>query len=261
MFDFLHELLVQCGWPGLVVVGIVGVIYFLINKSINSSVDKTADKMADIISNQNVTLINSMIDMTKQNQTEVLSLLNKSLNMHDEEKEQEHIASIQHRLNISESIQKHLYDLMMLYRARRCALLEFHNSKENLNGLSFLWYDAHYEVKQRNVTPISGRCKDLQISNLMPVIKDVIDNDGIIHYNKEDLDRLEKYSGVLYDQLVKELGVTDIIFAGLYDQNNNIIGLVFLEYNDYVYKYDEDIINLEDIKHHACTMSQLLEFK
>lgn len=261
MFDFLHELLVQCGWPGLVGACIVGAIYFLINRSINSSVDKTTDKMADIISNQNVTLVNSMIDMTKQNQTELLNLLDKSLNIHDKEKQQEHIASIQHRLNISESIQKHLYDLMMLYRARRCALLEFHNSKENLNGLSFLWYDAHYEVKQRNVTPISGKCKDMQISNLMPVIKDVIDNDGIIHYNKESLEVLEKYSGVLYDQLVKELGVTDIIFTGLYDQNNNIIGLVFLEYNNYIYKYDEDIIDLEDIKHHACTMSQLLEFK
>lgn len=261
MFDFLHELLVQCGWPGLVGVCIVGAIYFLINRSINLSVDKTADKMGDIIANQNTVLVKSMIDMTKQNQTELLTLLNKSLDSHDENKIKNHQASIQHRLDISESIQKHLYDLMMLYRSRRCALLEFHNSKENLNGLSFLWYDAHYEVKQRNVTPISGKCKDMQISNLMPIIKGVIENNGIIHYSPTLLNGLEKYSGVLYDQLVKELEATDIIFAGLYDSNNNIIGLVFLEYNDSIYKYDEEIMNFEDIKHRACTMSQLLEFK
>lgn len=261
MFDFLHELLIQCGWPGLVGVVIVGAIYVLINKSINSSIDKTADKMTDIISDQNTILVKSIIDMSKQNQSELMGLLTKTLNNHDKVKEEEHVASIQHRLDISETIQKHLYDLMMLYRARRCALLEFHNSKENLNGLSFLWYDAHYEVKQRNVIPISGKCKDMQISNLMPIIKDVTNNDGIVYYGEEDLRRLEKYSGVLYDQLVKELKVNNIVFAGLYDKNNNIIGLVFLEYNDGLYKYDEDIINFDDIKHHASTLSQLLEFK
>lgn len=261
MFDFLHELLIQCGWPGLVGVVIVGAIYVLINKSINSSVDKTADKMTGIISDQNTILVKSIIDMSKQNQSELMGLLTKTLNNHDKVKEEEHVASIQHRLDISETIQKHLYDLMMLYRARRCALLEFHNSKENLNGLSFLWYDAHYEVKQRNVIPISGKCKDMQISNLMPIIKDVTNNDGIVYYDEEDLRRLEKYSGILYDQLVKELKVNNIVFAGLYDKNNNIIGLVFLEYNDGLYKYDEDIINFDDIKHHASTLSQLLEFK
>lgn len=261
MFDFLHELLIQCGWPGLVGVVIVGAIYVLINKSINSSVDKTADKMADIISDQNTILVKSIIDMSKQNQSELMVLLTKTLNNHDKVKEEEHVASIQHRLDISETIQKHLYDLMMLYRARRCALLEFHNSKENLNGLSFLWYDAHYEVKQRNVIPISGKCKDMQISNLMPIIKDVTNNDGIVYYGEEDLRRLEKYSGVLYDQLIKELEINNIIFAGLYDKTNNIIGLVFLEYNDVVYKYDKDIVDFDDIKHRASTLSQLLEFK
>lgn len=261
MFDFLHELLIQCGWPGLVGACIIGAIYFLINRSINQSVDKTADKMGDIIANQNTVLVKSMIDMSKQNQTELLTLLNKSLDSHDENKEKNHQASIQHRLDISESIQKRLYDLMMLYRSRRCALLEFHNSKENLNGLSFLWYDAHYEVKQRNVTPISNKCKDMQISNLIPIVKNVIKTNGIMHYSPDDLQSLEKYSGVLYDQLINELEAANIVFAGLYDNSNNIIGLLFLEYDNNLYKYDEEIMDFEDIKHQACTISQLLEFK
>ena len=48
--------------------------------------------------------------------------------------------------------------------------------------------------------------------------------------------------------------------SNVYGCNNNLIGIVFLEYND-LFKYPEDIIDLHDIKERASGISQLLEFK
>ena len=113
---------------------------------------------------------------------------------------------------------------------------------------------------QRNVTPISGKVKNLQLSILSPVMTDLIDNDGIVVYRSSEMKTLEQRSPVLYDHLKNKLNVSNMIYAGLYGCNNNLIGIVFLEYNDF-FKYPEDIIDLHDIKERASGISQLLEFK
>ena len=76
-----------------------------------------------------------------------------------------------------------------------------------------------------------------------------------------DIDKLERRSPVLYDNLRNKTKVSTVIYAGLYNISNNLIGIVFLEYDDNVYKYPESLIDLTDIKERASGISQLLDFK
>lgn len=268
MFDFLHELLIQCGWPGLVGACIIGAIYFLINRSINQSADKTANKMNDIIANQNTVLIKSMIDMLDKNQTEFLTLIsktiNKTLDLHDENKKKNHKNSINRRLKITESVQDIVTGLRKEYHSSRCALLEIHNNQENLAGLSHVWYDTIYESKQRNITSISPTClnngwKNIPISQIMPVIKDITKNNGLVHYSTTDLAKFEEEFNTLYEQLTKELEIKDAIFVGIYNKSNEINALLFIEYS-HSYEYNENIVNLEDIKKQADIISSKIEY-
>lgn len=75
--------------------------------------------------------------------------------------------------------------------------------------------------------------KNLQLSILSPVMEDLIDNDGIVVYRSSEMKTLEQRSPVLYDHLKNKLNVSNMIYAGLYGCNNNLIGIVFLEYNDF----------------------------
>lgn len=240
------------GWQGLVVIGVVAILYFLINRSIN----KSNDKLADTISSQNQVLVQSMVN----HQQDLVSIIGKTLERNENQKNEVHMASIQHRIDISKPMQDKVYDTMIYFRAKRCGILEFHNSKENLNGLSFLWYDMHYETNQKNVLPINQKCKDMQISNLVTIIDSIRANKGVVIYKRKDLENLQSKSSVLYEQLVHELNSDTIIYAGLYGNNNSLIGLMLLEYDDNEYKFNDNLYDKAEIKERATSISSLLEF-
>ena len=146
---------------------------------------------------------------------------------------------------------------MNLYNCQRTLVIEFHNSKENLNGLSFLWYDIQYEKQQRGINSISNKVKNLQLSNLLPIINRVNNAPGnIIVIDSEEIEKIYNESTVLYNQL-KEINVEHIIYSGIYSSDNKLIGLVALEYQKN-YPYHDDIINLLDIKGRTAKIANLL---
>lgn len=271
MEQFLIKILDAYGLPGLIGVGLAVVIYLFINKKLNDSEKKTADILSTSLSqmtssitttiiDQNKNLVDKLLQNTRTSEHEMVNLLSSTLEKMNQNKEEEHRKSIKQRIDISEPIQKQLYEMMNFYHASRCSVLEFHNSKENLNGLSFVWFDMHYEQKQRNVKSISIRCKDVQVSVLTQAIAKVITRNGIAIYDAEEMKQLEQVSPILYEWLTKDLNCTSIIFVGIYDSSNNIIGLVTIEYND-TYKMPKEIIDVHDIKSRVSAISQLLEFK
>lgn len=263
MFDFFSKMIEEFGSLGLVMIVLGGLLYFLITRSDKKTEKSMADLSENItntLANQNKDLLNTLTSNNTQLQTNMLSLIEKSISMHDENNNKLHNASMKHRLDISDKMQIMLYEMMNFYHAKRCGVMEFHNNTNNLNGLSFLWYDLSYENLQRNVRPISGLCKNQQLSILSPIMSDIISNDGLVVYRSSDIEKLAQRSPVLYDHLTHKIQVSTVIYTGLYDLHNNLIGIVFLEYDD-EFKYPENIIDLHDIKERASGISQLLDFK
>lgn len=263
MFEFFSKLIEEFGGLGLVVIVLGGLLYFLITRS-DKKTERSISEMSEHISNtladQNKNLLTTLTSNNTQLQSSMLNLIEKSICVHDENNVKIHNASMKHRLDISDKMQIMLYEMMNFYHAKRCGVMEFHNNTNNLNGLSFLWYDLSYENLQRNVRPISGVCKNQQLSILSPIMSDIISNDGIIVYRSSDIKKLESRSPVLFDHLTNKIKVSTVIYAGLYDLHNNLIGIVFLEYDE-DYKYPESIIDFYDIKERASGISQLLDFK
>ena len=262
MLNNILEFFNNYGWPGIVAIVLIIVIYWLItqkDKSTKDTITTGFDKLANSISNQNEHLIDSITRSNEKTQKELFNLVKTTLSERDNTIKHNHDKSLDRRLMISEEIGNILWDTMNLYNCQRAIVIEFHNSKENLNGLSFLWYDVQYEKQQRDVISISNKARNLQASNIVPIINRVNNTPGnIIVLNSDDIEKIYDESTVLYSQF-KELNVEHIIYSGIYSSNNKLIGLIALEYQKN-HPYHEDIINLLDIKERTAKIAQLLQF-
>ena len=262
MLNNILEFFNNYGWPGIVAIVLIIVIYWLItqkDKSTKDTITTGFDKLATSISNQNEHLIDSITRSNEKTQVELFNLVKTTLSERDSVIKSNHDKSLDRRFMISEEIGNILWDTMNLYNCQRAIVIEFHNSKENLNGLSFLWYDVQYEKQQRDVISISNKARNLQASNIVPIINKINSTPGnIIVLNSDDIEKIYDESTVLYSQY-KELNVEHIIYSGIYSSNNKLIGLIALEYQKN-HPYHEDIINLLDIKERTAKIAQLLQF-
>lgn len=262
MLNNILEFFNNYGWPGIVAIVLIIVIYWLItqkDKSTKDTITTSFDKLATSISNQNEHLIDSITRSNEKTQVELFNLVKTTLSERDSAIKSNHDKSLDRRFMISEEISNILWDTMNLYNCQRAIVIEFHNSKENLNGLSFLWYDVQYEKQQRDVISISNKARNLQASNIVPIINKINSTPGnIIVLNSDDIEKIYDESTVLYSQF-KELNVEHIIYSGIYSSDNKLIGLIALEYQKN-HPYHEDIINLLDIKERTAKIAQLLQF-
>lgn len=262
MLDNIVKFLNNYGWPGVVAIILILVIYWLIiqkDKSTKNTINNGFDKLAISISNQNEHLINSITQSNTKTQAELFNLVKTTISERDNTIKSNHDKSLDRRFMISEEINNILWDTLNLYNCQRVIVIEFHNSKENLNGLSFLWYDVQYEKQQIDVVSISSKARNLQASNIVPIINKVNNTPGnIIILGPEDIKKIYRESTVLYSQL-EELNAEHIIYSGIYSSDNKLIGLVALEYQKN-HPYHEDLINLLDIKGKTAKIAQLLQF-
>ena len=262
MLDNIVKFLNNYGWPGVVAIILILVIYWLImqkDKSTKNTINNGFDKLAISISNQNEHLINSITQSNTKTQAELFNLVKTTISERDNTIKSNHDKSLDRRFMISEEINNILWDTLNLYNCQRVIVIEFHNSKENLNGLSFLWYDVQYEKQQIDVVSISSKARNLQASNIVPIINKVNNTPGnIIILGPEDIKKIYSESTVLYSQL-EELNAEHIIYSGIYSSDNKLIGLVALEYQKN-HPYHEDLINLLDIKGKTAKIAQLLQF-
>ena len=262
MLNNILEFFNNYGWSGIVAIVLILVIYWLItqkDKSTKDTITTGFDKLTTSISNQNEHLIDSITRSNEKTQVELFNLVKTTLSERDSAIKSNHDKSLDRRFMISEKIGNILWDTMNIYNCQRAIVIEFHNSKENLNGLSFLWYDVQYEKQQRDVISISNKARNLQASNIVPIINKINSTPGnIIVLNSDDIEKIYDESTVLYSQF-KELNVEHIIYSGIYSSNNKLIGLIALEYQKN-HPYHEDIINLLDIKERTAKIAQLLQF-
>ena len=192
MLNNILEFFNNYGWPGIVAIVLILVIYWLItqkDKSTKETITTGFDKLATSISNQNDNLIDSITRSNEKTQAELFNLIKTTLSERDNAIKYNHEKSLDRRFIISEEIGNILWDTMNLYNCQRAIVIELHNSKENLNGLSFLWYDVQYEKQQRDVLSLSSKARNLQVSNIMPIINRVNNTPGnIIILNSDDIE-------------------------------------------------------------------------
>jgi len=161
------------------------------------------------------------------------------------------------RDKISTPIQAKINHLKDFYRSSRVSVFEFHNSLVNLNGLPFKWYDLIYESVTRGVHAVSYETRNMPFNILLPIVQKV-ENGDIALFNKDDIEDFYNSSSVLYDFCLKH-NINNLIVGPLINKNEQLIGLIVLEYSGDNYADDEIVIDDLELEAHA--ISTLLELK
>lgn len=252
--ESLLKLFEQYGWPGVIAIIAILIVYYFISKKDKNSLDtiKTGfSSLTTTITRQNETLVDAITSSNEKTQERLFSLISKSLDDHDEIKAKHHKESLNKRGEVGELVDDVLFEILQIVNAQRVTLIEFHNSKENLDGLSFLWYDIQHEKQARGVETISAKCRNLQAINLRPIVKRVNNSKShIIHLNEEDIDNIYNESTVLYSHL-KEIHATHLYYIGIYNNDTNeLLAIIAIEYQE-GFPYHEDLIDYFVLKEKA----------
>ncbi|MBR2247250.1 MAG: hypothetical protein IJ880_09530 [Bacilli bacterium] len=159
------------------------------------------------------------------------------------------------RDSISLPIQNKINHLKDFYRSSRVSVFEFHNSLVNLNGLPFKWYDLIYESVARGVHAVSYETRNMPFNILLPIIKKV-ESGNIVLFKKDDIEDFYNQSSVLYDFCLKH-NINGLVAAPLINKNQQLIGLVVLEYSGDNHMDNE--VEIDDLELEAHSISTLLE--
>lgn len=262
----LGDVFMQFGWPGLIVFAAIVGLFFWLKYLLDKSSKKTSDtlvagftNLSNDMSKHNDKLLEALINQNKTNTEALLAVVNTALVKHDKQTRATYDKNLKLRESVSHKIKQKMHDLLNRYNCDRAFILEFHNSKQNMTGLSFLWYDMTFEEIAKGVKTIQSQWKDQEASALLPIVEDINNEDGIKIYHIEDLEALQKTSTVLYHRLRIERNLQEAIMVGLYDSNNQIIGILILEYEDTFLPIE--ILDLADIIREAGSMADLLDYK
>lgn len=262
----LGDVFMQFGWPGLIVFAAIVGLFFWLKYLLDKSSKKTSDtlvagftNLSNDMSKHNDKLLEALINQNKTNTEALLAVVNTALVKHDKQTRATYDKNLKLRESVSHKIKQKMHDLLNRYNCDRAFILEFHNSKQNMTGLSFLWYDMTFEEIAKGVKTIQSQWKDQEASALLPIVEDINNEDGIKIYHIEDLEALQKTSTVLYHRLRIERNLQEAIMVGLYDSDNQIIGILILEYEDTFLPIE--ILDLADIMREAGSMADLLDYK
>lgn len=254
----LVEFMSQYGWPGiiaLIVVLAMFIIYKKIKNETSSSLEKGFAKVTDTIASGMTEQNNRLITAINDNNKEMLRFIMRG-------KDEEHERSIDARMDVAEQILQNIRDLSNITGASRVCVLEFHNSKENFSGLSFVWYDMHYEWPAKGVEPITDIIKNVQVARLLPIVKRInhTPNTRTIILDRKALEALESEEPLLYYDLVKKLDLNHVVYSGLYDTHcGKLIGLLAVEFN-YEISYEEVAQYETEYENTASVVANLLTF-
>lgn len=261
----LGDIAVAVGIDGLIMIaiiaGAIGFFWYKINKSSNKTVrslETGFNRMTETIAAQNDKLFEALVEQNKENSQFLKTVVMGALQDKSSSDFTTHADNLDYRLKISNVIAAKIHDLLNRYNADRAFILEFHNSKQNLSGLSFLWYDMVYEEIAKGVSLIQSGYKDQEVSTLLPIINDINNNGGYKIYYIDDLENLQKTSMALYHRLRVERQLTEAIMVGLYSSSNRLLGVLVLEYEEDSF-IPVEVLDSEDIVATATSIATLLD--
>lgn len=240
--ELFFNIFQQYGWWGILGI-ILCMILFLItkyiikkfNKNLSSGFDKVGEKLTDQLSKQNEQLTNTIVSSQEK-------LINYLITK-DDEKTQNHNNMLNERMTLAEEINQSLKDIMNIHNAQRAFILEFHNSYQNLSGVPFAKYSCNYEWFDKGLQPLANKIIGLPFSSISKVVYDVINSDtqqAIF----TDIQSLEDDNPTLVS-IFKDPKTKAIVYTGMYDKNNVLIGLLVLEYHNPIEKLNLNQLHIQ----------------
>lgn len=255
IFQFLTE---TYGYGGLVLSILIVILFLMLpyffkksDKKMHDGLKEVTSTLTEAIKEENRELIAGLKDNQSKlidNQMELVK------NVLISQKE-EHDKNLDTRDKISAPIQNKINHLKDFYRCSRVSVFEFHNSLVNLNGLPFKWYDLIYESVARGVHAVSYETRNMPFSILLPIIREV-ENGDVMLFKKDDIEDFYNNSSVLYDFCLKH-NINDLIVAPLINKNQQLVGLLTLEYSGDCHMDEE--VTIDDLELEAHAISTLLE--
>lgn len=254
IFQFLTE---TYGYGGLVLSILIVILFLMLpyffkksDKKIHDGLKEVTSTLTEAIKEENRELISGLKDNQSKlidNQMELV----KSLIIGQKE---EHDKNLNTRDRISSPIQAKINHLKDFYRCSRVSVFEFHNSLMNLNGLPFKWYDLIYESVAKGVHPVSYETRNMPFNVMLPIIRKVENGDTVL-FDQNAIEKFYDQSSVLYDFCVRH-SINDIIASPLLNKEQQLVGLLVLEFSGEDY-FDNTIIDEMELEAHA--ISTLLE--
>ncbi len=247
------EIFDKYGWWGILGIAAIGGMFLLfkyignkITDDVTDGMEKIADRVTTSISNQNEQLVSTL---SKQNETLIDALV------HGKEKtEDNHKNMLNEKINIAEDINMKLKDIMQIHNSQRAFIIEFHNSYENLSGIPFAKYSCTYEWFERGLVPLANRCIGLPFSSMASIVRDILNNpDNQMVY--ADMEEMEANNPTLF-MMLKDPKTKEIVYTGMFDNHNTLIGLLILEYQTPV-----DHINLNALKLETAELTSMLNLR
>lgn len=129
------------------------------------------------------------------------------------------------RINSSLQINNCLNRILNFTNADRAFIFEFHNGGHNIAGVDFAKASNTYEALRMGVKPQMPNLQSLPLGMFAPFIKGAVN--GVI--NKK-IDDFKKEGDLSSFYALSEQGIKSIYVVGLYDEYDNPIGFVGLDY-------------------------------
>ncbi len=264
--EIIFTIFEKYGWWGLIAIVLCTIICMFIKwlgtKIINNmrdgfdnvghTIEKQLIEQQNTITNQLAKQQNDMADtLIKQQKQLVEYIINK-----DKTTIKTHNDMLNKRIEFAEDINIMLKDIMQIHKSQRAFIIEFHNSYENLSGIPFAKYSCTYEWFEKGLTPLSTKCLALPFSQMSRIVKEMInsENQQIIY---TDMHQMELDNPSLFAS-VKDPKTKAIVYTGMFDRHNQLIGCLVLEYQIPLSKGN---LNLSQLKLQTSEITSILNIK
>lgn len=245
----------EYGWLGIVGLIVCMIVFLLLQRFGNKITGNVKDGLSEVgkelagqMKVQNEELVHTIMN---QQQMLIEHIVNK-----DRQAEENHNIMINERMINAEDINMKLKDIMNIHHSQRAFILEFHNSYQNLSGVPFAKYSCNYEWFDKGLSPLANKCMGLPFSSIAKIVQDVLlsTNQQMVY---TDMEKLEEENPSI-TAMFSDNRVHGVIYTGLYDNRNSLIGLLVLEYHD---KIDTDLINLHQLNIQAAELTSILNIR
>lgn len=252
--ESIIEFIARYGWSSVFIAASLAIIYLTVRyasykmtKSMSTDIKDLSKEFADRLSEQNNTIIH---EIHEQNDKLITYITNK-----DNNNVETHSHMLEERMKCSEEINQKLKEIALETGSIHTFILEFHNSYQNLSGTPFAKYSCTYEYAGRDIPRYANVVCGYPFSIISGIVKDILKSKDkqMTYSDKEEIISMP----MMFDKYMKE-HIEGLIFNAMYDNHNNMIGLLVMEFYDDI---DEDDINYEELKLVTAQITSILNLR
>ena len=182
-FSSFFDVIANYGWESVAIAVTLGLVYLAfkfigtkIADNVKEGMETVGEKISTNIVNQNEALNTSI---TNQNNALIKAINNQNERLlsyimnYGKAAQDIHDKYVEERMNIAETINNKLKEIMHTAHSQRAFIIEFHNSYKNLAGSPFAKYTCTYEWFDKGLEQISTKIVALPYSTMARIVGDV----------------------------------------------------------------------------------------